>query len=243
MAQTLGSVAVGTLVKLNENGSPVNYIVVHQGLPSAMYDASCDGTWVLRQDIWQNGVWNSSGVDRLSGSTIMTTMASFLSRLDASIQAVVKTVKIPYCVGNGSSTVNSGANGLECKVFPLGGYEVGFSTNDYDAFPVDGAKLDYFESGSGNSANDKRIAKLNNLATFYHLRSPFTTDKGSVWDIQYDGNRSNGSAQNNYGLRPAFVLPSTLFALDDGTIIVSIPAPSTLTVPVQAMQGNQISIS
>ena len=33
MAQTLGSVAAGTVVKLNENNSPVNYIVVHQGLP------------------------------------------------------------------------------------------------------------------------------------------------------------------------------------------------------------------
>ena len=51
MAQTLGSVAAGTVVKLNENNSPVNYIVVHQGLPSSLYDASCSGTWLVRQSI------------------------------------------------------------------------------------------------------------------------------------------------------------------------------------------------
>ena len=43
MAQRLGNVAVGGIVKLKENGSPKNYIVVHQGLPGAMYDASCNG--------------------------------------------------------------------------------------------------------------------------------------------------------------------------------------------------------
>lgn len=33
MAQTLGNVAVGAIVKLNENGSPVEYLVIQQGKP------------------------------------------------------------------------------------------------------------------------------------------------------------------------------------------------------------------
>ena len=50
MAKLLGQVAVGSIVKLNENGSPTNYIVVNQGIPgnSPLYDASCNGTWLLR---------------------------------------------------------------------------------------------------------------------------------------------------------------------------------------------------
>lgn len=38
--------AVGDIVKLTENGTPVEYIVVNQGIPgnSSLYDSSCDGT-------------------------------------------------------------------------------------------------------------------------------------------------------------------------------------------------------
>ena len=59
MGQLLGNVAVGTVLKLNESGSPQNYIVVHQGKPSSMYDDSCDGTWLLRQNIYSNKPFNS----------------------------------------------------------------------------------------------------------------------------------------------------------------------------------------
>ena len=55
----LGDYAVGGIVKLNENGSPVDYLVVHQGLPSSMYDASCDGTWLLRKNIVEKRAWDS----------------------------------------------------------------------------------------------------------------------------------------------------------------------------------------
>ena len=47
----LSTKAVGSIIKLNLNGSPKNFIVVHQGKPSSLYDDSCDGTWVLMQDI------------------------------------------------------------------------------------------------------------------------------------------------------------------------------------------------
>lgn len=50
MAQLLGQVAVGSIVKLKESGVPANYIVVHQGKPGELYDNSCDGTWLLRQN-------------------------------------------------------------------------------------------------------------------------------------------------------------------------------------------------
>lgn len=37
--------AVGDIVKLTENGTPVEYIVVNQGIPenSSLYDSSCNG--------------------------------------------------------------------------------------------------------------------------------------------------------------------------------------------------------
>ena len=61
MAQRLGNVTVGTILKLNEKGTPQNYIVVHQGKPSSMYDNSCNGTWLLRQNIYSKHYWSSDG--------------------------------------------------------------------------------------------------------------------------------------------------------------------------------------
>lgn len=44
----ISTLEVGTLLKINENGAPVEYLIVNQGLPSSMYDASCDGYWLDR---------------------------------------------------------------------------------------------------------------------------------------------------------------------------------------------------
>ena len=48
---TIGTKAVGSIVKLTVGGTLRNFIIVHQGKPSSLYDASCDGTWLLRKDI------------------------------------------------------------------------------------------------------------------------------------------------------------------------------------------------
>jgi len=66
----LGTKAVGSIVKLKENGALVDYIVVHQCKPSSLYDASCDGTWLLRKDILETRQWHSSNVNDYANSTI-----------------------------------------------------------------------------------------------------------------------------------------------------------------------------
>ena len=73
MAQTLGSVAVGSIIKLNESGSPVEYLVVQQGKPGSMYDDSCDGTWLLRKDIAEKRAWNSLNNNVLEDSSLRST--------------------------------------------------------------------------------------------------------------------------------------------------------------------------
>ena len=59
---SIGNIDVGSEIILNENGAPINYLIVNQGIPenSSLYDASCDGTWLLRKDIAENRQWNSS---------------------------------------------------------------------------------------------------------------------------------------------------------------------------------------
>ena len=213
-----GTLDIEQEVLINENGTPVNYIVVHQGLPSSLYDASCDGTWLLRKDITENGQWNSSNVNTLAGSTIMTTMAGYVNEYDPRIQAAIKTVKIPYCVGGGNTTIMSGANGMECKVFPLGGYEVGWTTSDNQYFPVDGAKLDYFLSGRSSDANSKRVAKLDGANSTWYLRSSMNGTNNRIFGVYTGGTNDDWYAAGDHGLLPTFILPST-FVFQESEVV------------------------
>ena len=248
MAQTLGSVAVGSIVKLNESGSPVEYLVVQQGKPGSMYDDSCDGTWLLRKDIAEKRVWDSGNSNVLESSDIQSYLnGTWLTRYDTNIQNAIKQVKIPYCVGGGSATVNSGANGLSCKIFLLSGYEVGFTTSVNQYFPVDGAKLAYFLSGNDSSANQKRVATLNGGDTgFWWTRSPHkeSTDDVSLWIVNRNGQSDYWQAATpSCGVRPALIFPADLLVLDDGTVSTAPQSPATLTVPSIVMQGQGIPIS
>lgn len=227
----LSTKAVGSTVKLKVNGTAKEFIVVHQGKPSSLYDDSCNGTWLLMKDIYENRVWQSGNINKYESSDIHAYLNNtFLNLFDSNIRDAIKQVKIPYRKNGGSGgTDQSGANGLSAKIFLLSGYEVGWTTSDYSYFPVDGAKLSYFESGTGTSANNKRIANLNGSAAYWWLRSPNTGDTGDVWYVYSDGDYYFSNASDSYGIRPALVLPSTLLVSDDGTVSTNTPPTITST--------------
>lgn len=203
-----GDIDVGTEVILNENGQPVNYLIVNQGIPSALYDASCEGTWLLRKDIAENRQWHSSNSNSYKASTIHSYLnGDWLDRYDPAVAEAIVQAKIPYVNGTGGSSVASGANGLSVKAFLLGGYEVGFTTSDNQYFPNDGAKLSYFESGTGSSASNKRIAKLNGSATHWWLRSPSISSTNKAWIVYSSGSFNYGYCAGSLGIRPTLILP------------------------------------
>ena len=203
-----GDIDVGTEVILNENGQPVNYLIVNQGIPSALYDASCEGTWLLRKNIAENRQWHSSNSNAYGPSTINAYLnGDWLDRYDPAVAEAIVQVKIPYVNGTGGSPVASGTNGLSVKVFLLGGYEVGSTTGDNKYFPVDGAKLSYFDAGTGTTANNKRIAKLNGSATYWWLRSPRTRGTSLAWLVTSNGVYTGGNCSSSYGIRPALITP------------------------------------
>lgn len=217
------SLAVGSTVKLMEGGTTVEYLVVNQGIPSnsSLYDASCDGTWLLRKELHSNRQWHTSNVNKYESSVVNTWLnGDFFNSLGSIEQATVKQVKIPYRHGGGAGGFDqSGAYGLSCKVFLLSGYEVGWTTNYNQYFPQDGARLSYFEAGTGTTANNKRIANLNGTAATWWLRSPNTEDAILVWGVYSAGTIGGGDASNSYGIRPALVLPSNAL-FDTSTLIL-----------------------
>ena len=220
----LSTKAVGSTVKLKVNGTAKEFIVVHQGKPSSLYDNSCDGTWLLMKDIYENRQWHNSNVNNLENSTIHSYLnGTFLNLFESNIRDAIKQVKLPYRKNGGSGgSDQSGANGLLCKIFLLSGYEIGFTTSDNPYFPVGGAKLSYFEAGTGSSA-------LHGSAAGWWLRSPVTGGTGNVCYVLSNGDYDYYSASNSYGIRPALILPSTLLVSDDGTVSTNTPPTITST--------------
>lgn len=217
----LGDLEIGTIVHIKENGVYQDYLLVNQGLPSSMYDSSCNGTWLLRKDIYSNRTWDGSNNDYKNSDIHSYLNGTFLNLLDDDIKNAIKQVKIPYYNSTGSGgSVASGSNGLSCKIFLLSGYEVGLSTSDDGWFPLDGAKFSYFSSGTSSSANNKRIAKLNGSATSWWLRSPYAFWSSAVWGVNSNGGYDYWGYDYSYGVRPAFIAPSDLIVDENNNILV-----------------------
>lgn len=242
---TLSSKAIGSTIKLKVNGSAKDFIVVHQGKPSSVYDDSCNGTWLLMKDIYENRQWHSSNINDYAGSTIHSYLNStFLNLFESNIKNAIKQVKLPYRKGSGTSTtVTSGSNGLSAKIFLLSATETSFS---FDYMPRgEGAELAYFKGCADNSSDSKRVAYLNGSATFWWLRSPLCNGSSRALYVGSDGDWYYSFCSVSSGIRPALILPSTLLVSDDGTVSTN-TAPSTpgsISVPSSIMGGTNISIS
>lgn len=242
---TLSSKAIGSTIKLKVNGSAKDFIVVHQGKPSSVYDDSCSGTWLLMKDIYENRQWHSSDTNDYANSTIHSYLNStFLAMLDSNIQKAIKQVKLPYRKGSGTSTtVTSGSNGLPAKIFLLSATEMSFN---FSYMPSgEGAELAYFKGCADNSSDSKRVAYLNGSAAYWWLRSPGCGYSNYALYVDSHGDWRRNYCSFSYGIRPALILPSTLLVSDDGTVSTN-TAPSTpgsISVPSSIMGGTNISIS
>lgn len=225
----LSTKAVGSTVKLTVNGKAREFIVVHQGKPSSVYDESCNGTWLLMKDIYENRVWQSGNINKYESSDIHSYLNNtFLKLFDSNIQGAIKQVKLPYRKNGGSGgTTQQGANGLPCKIFLLSAPEVHYEHSYIDS--GEGAVLSYFASCVTNNADSKRVAYLNGSAAGWWLRSPNTLNTNDVWYVRTNGDYSLHYASGSYGIRPALVLPSTLLVSDDGTVSTNTPPTITST--------------
>ena len=160
------------------------------------------------------------------------------------MQSFVQQVKIPY---QSISGIASGANGLSCKAFLLSAYETGITGVDSgENVPQDGAKLNYFDSGTSQSAASKRIAYLQNgEAMTWWLRSSPGSYYNAAWAINRGGGLIGFERPIFLGVRPAIVLPTDLL-VSDGTILpATYPAPpGSITVPTSPIPtGSTISVS
>lgn len=241
MANTkLADVAVGSVVKTKFNNTTTEFIVAQQGKPSSMYDDSCNGTWLLMKDIYQNRQWNASQSNNYSASTINTYLnGEFLNQFDDETRGWIKQVKIPYVNGSGSSaSVVSGGDGLLVYVFLLSAYEVKITKSYSQNVPADGSTLTYFVNTAESAVDEIRIANLGGAPSDYFLRSPYQMDSSFAMGVKETGAPTYIGCTDSQGIRPAFVLDAnTLYVDADGFLTTQSGAESMFIPAAKLEQG------
>lgn len=220
----LGNLAVGSTVKIAVNGTDYDWLVVHQGIPDAsIYDASCNGTWLLMLDIYEMRKWHTTNINDYASSTIHSYLnGTFLNLFEPNIKNAIKQAKIPYRKGSGSSTtVTSGSNGLSAKIFLLSATETSFDFQWIYMPNGEGTELSYFEGCANYNSDPKRVALFNGSADYWWLRSPQCYGGDSALCVSDSGNWAKGSCSYTRGVRPCMILPQDALVDDTGHIIAA----------------------
>ena len=196
---------VGSSIFIDIDGTPHEFLVVHHGNPDeSIYDSSCEGTWLLMKDVYEQRAYSEgTRENRFGRASIYNYLnETFLSLFPTYIQAAIKTVDIPCVTSITSATKYTVAN-VSTNIFLLSKLEVGYydSTSNYAVglsdtsegtesseesedteesetatVYLDGSKLDYFLYV--NDFSFYRASTLNGNPCCWYLRTPFYYAKG-----------------------------------------------------------------
>lgn len=223
----LGSFAEGTLVKIKENGTSVEFYVAKQG-----YEPTLNGpnrTLMVRKDVYANQVWDAGNVNAYATSDIDTWFnGTYKNALSSAVQTMIGTTQFYYTPGNGNNTVGT----LERAVFALSATELGQSAS---WFNVEGSALPI--------ANTLKIAYLNGSPNVQWTRSPHTTYTDSAVCLNTNGGLgNNGICNYTFGSRPCFTLPKNALVDPDMNLIESSDLPPIETPLGDLVEGTLITV-
>ena len=189
---SIGSIAEGTTVYVNENGSPAAFYVAKHNYEKTLNGAG--RTLLVRKDCYDTRQWHSSNVNAYASSAIDSWLnGTYKNLLDADIRGVIGTTKIKYTPGNGNNTVGT----LERAIFLLSATELNRSAS---WFNVEGTALEI--------ASSLQIAYMNGSAVVQWTRSPRTNSTDNAICLYTNGIATSNLCAGTNGCRPCFTLPS-----------------------------------
>ena len=190
----LGNLAEGTLIKILENGSPVEFYLAKHS-----YEPSLNGEGrelLVRKDClppraWGNNVKNGT---RYANSLIFNWGNNdYFNQLSDYTKNAITGTNIKYIVGGGNDSVAT----LNTKIFILSGGEFESFFNDGEVLPT---------------ASILRIAYYNGRQCYQWTRTPINyIDNVDVQVLDREGKVTSANCGNSssYYPRPCFTLPNT----------------------------------
>ena len=206
----LKTITPGTILMLNESGSPVPFYIAEHDYESGLNGAG--RTLVVRKDCYDMRVFSSSNNAYANSALDSWLCGIYLKLLDADIQSAIGTTKFYYTPGNGNATVTT----LQRAVFQLSLAELGKSAHYAN---TEGAALPI--------ADTLQIAHYNGSACVQWTRTPVVRsvadNLSAVVLLDTSGNVGNNYYNSSRGSRPVFTLPGTLALAQnaDGTYSIA----------------------
>ena len=201
----LSAFAEGSIIKINEDSSPVEFYVAKHDYEQGLNGAG--RTLVVRKNCTKgNRQWNSSNANAYASSTINSWLnGDYKNLLDPAVQTLIGTTKFYYTIGNGSSKVGT----LERSVFLLSLAELG---TKYSYANDEGTALS-IASILKPAYNDYQ-----NLVNQW-CRTVYWFDTTTVTVINSAGDAATSKCKNYYYPRPCFTLPANTEIDDNGLVV------------------------
>lgn len=209
MLTALKDKSIGSIIKIKVDGTYDDFILTNLGAPDSSYK-NANGAWLTQKDVYYIESFNKNNnqayADSIFGSTEFEQV--YLSDIDSKLQPYILAPTLPIAAG-----ASIGATTITKKVFLLSITETGATT-----LSNDGSKLSYF------SDNNSRIAyNGSGNATTWWTRSPDSDNSNLVYCVGASGGQSGSNAGYSSGVRPTFIIDSSLLVDEDGYIHVSSP--------------------
>ena len=197
----------GDIVKISENGTPVEFYVAKHDYESGLNGSG--RTLVVRKDCYDNRAWDSGNGNAWASCSMRSWLNStYKALLDSNIQEAMSATTYRYTPGNGSWSVDTRSD----AVFLLSVTELGqshtYANTEGSALPI---------------ANTLKVAHLNGSATTQWTRSTVVINvefSGIAWGLNSDGSIYSDYCNYTNGSRPVFTLPSTTKFDPDTNVII-----------------------
>lgn len=196
----LSDFAEGAIVKLNENGSPVEFYVAKHD-----YESGLNGmgrTLLVRKVCYGTCLFGDGNNSYIGGILDSSLNGAYKSKLDASIQNAIGATYIRCGVGGSSDGITTAKR----AVFQLSASELGSGPgyNDGTSLPI---------------AAVLKKATYNGNAYYQWTRSPKPYDSSYCYYFDADGYLVEGMFNGACGSRPTFTLPGTILVDADNNVI------------------------
>lgn len=203
----LRDIVEGSLVKLNENGSPVEFYVAKHDYESSLNGAG--RTLLVRKNIYDNRIWDADSSNYASSDIDIWLNGYYKNLLDSSVKTAIGTTNFYYSPNYGSSTVTTlGRSVFLLSLTELSGSNSSYGNTEGSILPIsDVLKIAYYE-GSAYEQWTRTPAVHLTTANYYIY---ICTDQGYGYTVSRNSNR--------VGSRPCFTLPSES-VFDQNTLVL-----------------------
>ena len=245
MAQTLGQTPVGTIVKIPESGTPVDFIVAQQGNPNpSIYSTTFNnGTWLMREDT-VGALTRSQAISNNNIPGIAWMNGTYKNTLDSNIANAIMDVKVPYISISGLGYLQGPVvleNGYSTQIFSISDEEIRlYRGGDFQGGT--GVGLAYFfdaQSSLADAAYWVRGCDFEQRNSWNPIYRTETSSGNTIRQALDDG------SSTTYKLRPVFLLSQSTTVLDDGTVSLgAVPVSSNaISISLIFMQGQPMNMT